>query len=220
MKIYTFFTDSHAHILYNYFIPSLYMHENATLIIKKIEQMCPKGNYASVGWFQTMIEKIKYVIEACKENYNHIFIYSDCDVQFFKPFIKQLIAELDDFDIACQNDIHIVNNKTTYCAGFFICKSSDATIHLFESILDHLNNMNKEPELIYDDQHALNDHIDLVKHTILSNKFYTIAQSKQELWNNDYDIEIPTDILVHHANWTEGIENKINLLNFIKEKIS
>lgn len=70
----------------------------------------------------------------------------------------------------------------------------------------------------YTDQIALNENLDQVKHGLLSHKFYTIAHSKQKLWDKDYNISVPSDLLVHHANWTHGIENKIALLNFIKEQ--
>jgi len=30
---------------------------------------------------------------------------------------------------------------------------------------------------------------------------------------------VPPDIVIHHANWTVGIDNKINLLNIVRNKL-
>jgi hypothetical protein len=70
----------------------------------------------------------------------------------------------------------------------------------------------------YNDQAALNENLSMVKYLSLSHKFYTTAQTTHMLWDNNYNINIPTDILVHHANWTHGVSNKIKLLNFVREK--
>lgn len=220
MKIYTFFTDTHKKLLYDYFIPSLYLYENnIELNIKKVPQACPSGLYCSSGWYSTMTEKVRYVIQACQENHGKIFIYSDCDVQFLGPFIDSATLELEDYDIACQDDVYPYENRNTYCAGFFICRSSDKTIKFFNTILNRLTKRKHVEGELYDDQNELNRNLHLVKHKPLSHKFYTIAQTTNALWDNNYDIEnIPSNILVHHANWTHGVENKIKLLNLIKSK--
>jgi hypothetical protein len=31
---------------------------------------------------------------------------------------------------------------------------------------------------------------------------------------------VPKDIIIHHANWTVGIDNKIKLLDIVKKKVS
>jgi len=216
MKIYTLFTDSHKDLLYQYFLPSLYHYEDAEVIIKKIPQYCQSGEYGQDGWFETMIEKVKYHIQSCKENLGQKFIYSDCDVQFLNRFIDIAIEELSDYDIACQDDVHPYNDSTTYCAGFFICNANDKTLNLFETILDSM--LVSSDRTSYNDQSALNDHLSRVKHKTLSHKFYTIAQTTSSLWQEDYAVKIPTDILVHHANWTHGVHNKLKLLNFIKSQ--
>ena len=50
-------------------------------------------------------------------------------------------------------------------------------------------------------------------------------ENQSGLWweNKDYEekrnIYVPDDILVHHANWCHGIENKVHLLNWVNDKI-
>jgi len=219
MKIYTFFTETHTDLLFQYFLPSLYKYENAETIIKKLPQQCSSGEYGKDGWFDTMLKKVEYHIQSCEENYGKTFIYSDCDVQFVAPFIDTMVNELDNYDIACQDDVHPYGNRTTYCAGFFICRSNDATLAFFKKILLDMISHNTSPKHNYNDQTALNENLNMINHKILSNKFYTIAQTTKRLWKEDYNIDVPKNIVVHHANWTHGVSNKIKLLNFVKENI-
>lgn len=215
MKIYTIFTDSHKDLLYQYFLPSIYNHEYIEVVIKKINQNCPTAIYGSSGWFQTMMQKADYCRQACLENYGKNFIYADCDVQFLNPFVKALETELGEYDIALQDDVFPFGNRRTYCAGFFICKANEQTLQLFDKILYDMKTFG--PSQHWDDQGALNNNIDITKHKPLSHRFYTIAQSSNKLWDNNYDISIPDNILVHHANWTHGVPNKIKLLEFVRK---
>ena len=55
--------------------------------------------------------------------------------------------------------------------------------------------------------------------TLDPTKYFTIGYStKGTQWTPETgDLDIPKTILMHHANWTAGVENKIKLLNFVKE---
>ena len=68
-----------------------------------------------------------------------------------------------------------------------------------------------------EDQTTLNKHIHMVKSKFLSNKFFTIGHIVG-LWTGQ-DFNIPYPILIHHSNWTAGIENKIKLLDIVRKKL-
>ena len=70
-----------------------------------------------------------------------------------------------------------------------------------------------------EDQKTLNEQIYLCKSKFLSRKFFTIAHSIGRVWDG-IEVDIPGDILVHHANWTVGINNKIKLLNMVRENLN
>lgn len=217
MKLYTFYTPSHEELMTKYFLPSLSDNYDFDIMIKKFPQTCAGGEFMHNGWMDTMIQKVEYHIQACVENYNSMFVYSDCDVQFLnnKNVINTLLEELGDYDIACQNDVQPYFDRTTYCAGFFICRGNNKTINLFTNTLEDMKK--RFPSM--HDQDALNKNLGIVKHKILSNKFYTHAQSVKKLWESENDIfTIPDNIMVHHANWTHGVKNKIKLLNIVKEQ--
>jgi hypothetical protein len=223
MKLYTLYTDSHAVLLNNFFLPSVKKVKNIELIIEHKPQDCASGQYMQNGWLTTMKHKVQYHIKACQIYDDEIFIYSDCDVIFLnKNLVQSIIDEMGDCDIACQNDVALYNNRDTCCAGFFVCKTNNKTVHLWQSILEHMNSLPTNTN--EQDQSLLNHYLDKIdiKYKTLSHKFFTLARHKPELWdqkNNYFDFTIPDDIIAYHANWTHGIENKIALLNYVQSKI-
>ena len=79
MKIFTFYSDSHKHLL-DLFLKSFFKNCNLDLTIKKIEQKC-SGDYHSNGWKESMVSKIQYIIDSLNQcNEGEIMIHSDCDV--------------------------------------------------------------------------------------------------------------------------------------------
>ena len=203
MKIYTVHSDSHNELYNKFFLPTL--PKDVELNSYFIPQECKTANFKENGWKQTCYKKTEIFLRACEENRNSLFLFADVDIQFFSPKIVDIILEeLQDYDIACQYD----TGYLPYCSGFFISRVNNRTIDLF-------NTINKE--YIEEDQTSLNIHINKCKAKFLSNKFYTVAQSIGMVWNGQ-DFNIPADIIMHHANWIVGVQNKIKLLNLVKDK--
>jgi len=203
MKLYTIYTPSHKYLYDNFFIKTL--PDEFELISIEIPQVCESGQFYKEGWDKTCFKKVELFLRACEENMGDIFVYSDVDVQFFGKIKEELIKELGRFDIACHND-----TGTTYSSGFFICKANKRTLNMFKAMKDNYTD---------EDQKTLNKHIHMCKSKFLSNKFFTIAHLTNNVWSGQ-DFKIPYEILVHHADWTEGIENKIKLLTLVSEKIN
>ena len=202
MKIYTIYTPSHSVLYNNYFLKTL--PNEFQIISKEIPQECETGEFYKEGWDKTCYRKVEFFIQACEENMGSHFIYSDVDIQFFGDIKDVLIGEIGDFDIACQND-----TGPYYCSGFFICNANNRTLNMFNMMK---KNYNKE------DQTSLNEQIHLVRSKFLSRRFFTIAHSTNSVWNGQ-DFYLPNDILMHHANWTAGIDNKIRLLDLVRKKM-
>jgi hypothetical protein len=224
MKLYTFYTDSHSILFDNFFKPSLSIVDSIDLIYKKEPQKCTTASYMDSGWLETMKSKVQLHIEASKQFDDQHFIYSDCDIIFLDSNLVQiLLEELDDNDIAFQDDVEPYGNRPTCCAGFFISKTNKSTLSIWENVLDILNklpqNTNQNDQTLLN--LILNNTGSNIKYKLLSHKFFTLAQYRKELWDkktNFFDFDIPTNIVTYHANWTHGVSNKINLLNMVKSK--
>lgn len=209
MKLYTFFTDTHK-IFLDQFIKTFPFESGLDLEIRYLPQDCPTGSFHSEGWNETMRKKIEYIIHSLNETKeNEFFIHSDIDVQFF----GNIKSDLEDIMTLTNSDILFQNDGSYLCNGFFICKKNKLTIDLFNDVLLKLN-------FYRNDQVAVNDLLrhKKIKYSSLPERYYTVGIN-HGLWSgNEIEFIIPNDLIMHHANYTEGVENKIKLLKIIREK--
>lgn len=212
MKIYTHYSDSHQDMFHEYFLKSLrdiYSREELPLTAIYHSQTTECGAFMSNGWLDTMDVKINTIIQAIEENYGNSFIFSDSDVQFFKPFMGELSKELEKYDLVTQED------RGTLCAGFFGCNANEKTRTLFSLIKENFKSM-------INDQVCLNHFKNTVKYSLLNREqFYTTGNTFLSLdgsgiWDNTTKIIPPKTILMHHANYVVGVENKMKMLEMIK----
>jgi hypothetical protein len=210
-KIYTISSESHDVFLpWFYTIKNIY--SDIEVIIGRIDQICETGRFKSNKWYEATLLKLTLITKLF-ENHDDdcVFIYSDTDVQFFKPFHSIINKLLETNDIIFQNDY------PSACSGFFACKKNTAVKLLFDEAMHLLSN---QINRINDDQVAINTALKniKIKYEILPLEFFTYGYYNKE-WHSLYNaFNIPNNIITHHANWTRGIENKLNLLKLVREK--
>lgn len=204
MKVYTFFTDSHKELL-DIFLKNFPHHQDVELNIKWFPQECKSGSYMTDGWTSTMKRKVEYILQSLEETpEGQWFVHSDCDIVLFDGWLDILERNKNQVDMMIQND------HTMLCAGFFFCKSSVWTKLLWGKVLKDLDKFEH-------DQIAMNHFINQMhelKVGVLPDSYFTYGYFKKDKWNGD-DFEIPNikDLKMFHANWTEGTDNKIKLIN-------
>jgi len=206
MNLYTCYTDSHTE-LFEMMKSSLEKtNPDINLKVVKFSQDCETGDFMKAGWNKTMEKKMDLILDSL--NQDEVFIHCDADVYFFKPIKERLIEELGDFDIAFQDD-----SISGLCCGFFIAKSSPKMVALWEDVKRNIVTFGN-------DQNALNMIIRRhpIKFKMLSRSFFTFGHIGAGAWNN-HEFEFDRGIHVAHANWTIGVQNKINLLNYMREKM-
>lgn len=206
MKVYTCYTESHIQ-LHEMLKSSLEKtNPDLELVSDLLPQECVTGNFMESGWNLTMNKKMDQIINSIDTG--EIFIHSDADVYFFKPVKDKLLEELGDFDIAFQDD-----SFSGLCCGFFIARPSHNLKNLWTDVKYNIDRYGN-------DQNALNMVIKNhpIKYKMLSRTFFTYGHVGRGIWNNDH-FEVDPNIHVAHANWTVGVQNKINLINFMREKI-
>lgn len=209
MKIYTFYTDSHSNLLNDYFLPSLPPEDNFEVIVEKFPQECKNGNFMASGWIETMQKKVLYILRGIEENWGESFIHADCDICFFKPFKHVIVEQLQNYDIVGQHD-----GGGSICCGFFACKANEKTKQLFEHVLRDMNSNNN-------DQQAFNSLKDsYIKSNVLDDRFFNVnSVSHGRVWTPNLDFNISKDIIMLHANWTIGVDNKCKLMDLVRNKI-
>jgi hypothetical protein len=201
LKLYVAYSESHKKLYEEYFSKTL--PDEFEVVVFEISQECPTGEFKNLGWDRMCYQKVLLFERACIENLGGVFVFSDVDIQFFGDIREALLEELGDSDIACQNDVY------GYCSGLFICRCNESTLKMFSEMKKNFDG---------DDQRTLNKHIHLVKAKCLSNRFFTVGHILGSRWIGQ-DFEIPYPILVHHSNWTVGIDNKTKLMNIVREKV-
>ena len=213
VKIYTHYSDSHKALYEDYFkltLRELYSKEELPLRVLHHAQTTHDGTFMTQGWSDSMDYKLDVILSALEENRNGWFIFADCDIQFFNPFLKDLENEIQNHDIVCQEDCG------SLCAGFFACKSNIKTQQLFSKIKQTFR-------MLVNDQVALNEYRHMVEYKLLDNKkYFTIGNvftnsRGDHDWDNTTNIIPPKKMLIHHANYVRGVDNKVKLLKMIRQ---
>lgn len=205
MKLYTFYSETHRE-LYEIFIKSLNM-TNPNISTKvDIFNQTGNGVFMEKGWGDMMSNKLDQIIRACE--IGEIFIHSDSDVYFLGNFEERIISELGNYDIAFQDD------NPSLCMGFFICNPNVKVTEMFKKVKSLLNRFNGH------DQNAMNSIISNsgVKYKKLSHLFFSYGQKNKGVWNGE-EFDVNKDILVFHANWVVGTENKKRIIEYVANKI-
>lgn len=203
MKIYTMVSKSHQFLHDEYFEKSIKKFEpEAEIISEQQRQVCSTGEYYSDGWKESMRQKIEIYDKAINTD-DEFFIWSDVDIEFYSPFIKECIKELGDYDIAFQEGV-----GREYCAGFFICKINKKTKSFFKLLKEKY-------DLYACDQEAINKNIQRLNAKFLSDRFLNISFQHRH-WSGQ-DFTISHQLIMFHANYTVGLQNKITLLDRIKK---
>lgn len=209
IKLYSFYTPSHEILLKKYFLPSI--KDDYNIIIKKIsQQSCPTGTFYSQNWYLAVANKADLIMDAIKDNWGTYFIYSDVDIQFFrptKPYITQAMSSNKNLDLLGQA---LIPGQTIVSTGFMVIKANERSLNLWKDIKHHLLT-----QKIKGDQYFLNKLLakHAIKHAVLPETFYLPSG---KMWAPGKQLKLPHGIILHHASWTKGIENKIKQLEYVK----
>lgn len=215
VKLYALYTPSHEVLVNNWFLPSI--QDDFEIVLNFSPQTCPSGHFKQKGWRETTIKKIDLIIRAIKENHNKIFIFSDVDIQFFAPIKNEILQLMKNKDMVIQQ-----NKPGVVCSGFFACRGNTRTLRLFQAIKQYMlsnyaNKYNKS------DQDGLNHLLISTKNRFrirwryLPYKYFGAGTITGQHWEKGKPLAVPEDIVMHHANFTGGIPNKIAQLELVRD---
>jgi len=228
IKAYTLFTDSHKKFLTDYFIPTFPYREEIELTILHRPQKCKTASFETDGWHDTMRDKVNCFIEGINQcSDEEIFMFIDPDIQFFGDFYDDIISGLANKEAIFQNDVFGGVNT-----GFFAVKNTQKIRSFFKTVLGNLDSFSQEQVLA---NHLLTNSARYpaiaIDWAFLPAKYWTYGHIAaipttgpdpyRGSWTPDApDFDVPEDIVIHHANWTAGIDNKLKLLNIVRNKLS
>lgn len=206
MKLITYYTETHKKLYDDFFIESLKKYNEFDIISKIGTQHSTDGGYFSKGFNETTKDKINFLLENLESvSYeNELVLFSDVDVIFLEP-IKDFLLKFNKYDLTFQNGIGGLNT------GFFLIKNNEVCKNLLRDVI-------KNCHLYENDQIALNSLISnhKVNYTIFDNEILSFAHLYgPKIWKNE-QFEIPNNTIVFHACWCEGVDNKIKLLEYVR----
>jgi hypothetical protein len=227
MKLYIFYTPSHEKMCNEWFMPSLSPEDDFEVIAEVYDQECDSGNFMQTGWLPTMIHKVDIVLRGIEENWGSVFIHADVDIQFFRPMKALILAAMQDKDMVLQKD----HPKGVACAGFFACRGNERTRALWtrikESLQSEIEKVKKQKKVVksnFNDQTLLNKFIRSsnpynIVWDYLPKTFFGGGSLTGKRWKPGNTLPIPEEIVMHHANWTVGVENKIAQLDYVRSEV-
>jgi hypothetical protein len=170
------------------------------------------------GWTDTTIRKVDLIIRAIKENWGSIFIFSDVDIQFFAPIKATILKLMKNKDLMIQKN----SPNGVLCSGFFACRANEKTLQLWQDV-----KLTMQKDKLNSDQNSLNRCIKRHNKTnpynvvwgYLPNTFFGGGTLTGHEWSPGMSLPVPHGIMMHHANWTKGVKNKIAQLMYVKKVV-
>ncbi len=238
MKLYCYYTRAYQSLVDEWLMPSI--KKDCEVIFKIGRYDGPCVDFKANGWGAIVSEKVDFIIQAVKENWGKIFIFSDPDVQFLGDAKKILASFEKNVDMVFQKD----EPCGTICAGFFVCVGTDRTLKLWQDVRSWLGADGKADDQDAANQLLVGSLMKKIKKMLPSrhlSKFLAIRLSQSGFnpyrlkwrylppiffgggtltgrrWTPGMDLPVPDGIVLHHANWTVGMENKIAQLRYVRD---
>jgi hypothetical protein len=201
------YTPSHEQLIDQHFKPSV---ESTRLIVnaKVLPQQSVNGAFQSDGFQATCLAKVGYILEVLAANLGgDPFIFSDVDVRFYGDPTADLTQLLGNNDIMFQDD-----GPAGACTGFMVMRPTPRVLEYWRKVAERMRDTNQL------DQDAANRLLEThfaPAWGLLPERYWTVGM-KGVGWNPGDPVAPPADLMVHHANWTVGVENKLKLLEAVR----
>jgi len=129
-------------------------------------------------------------------------------------------------DIVCQAD----DREGLLCTGFFVARGTDALRGLWQCVRDRAIVDGRDQlafnELVREDARSARRRT--VRAGTLPREFFGAgcglrqpegydSERRFHLWEPGVELDVPEDVVVHHANWTVGVDRKLAQLELVAE---
>lgn len=222
-KIYTIYSPSHRELYNNWFKKTL--KDDFEIVSQEIPQDCRTAKFYSNGWVKAVLNKIPMIFKAIGEtSEGGFFIFSDVDVQFFLPIqeeIRKVLSENSKIDIFFQQDaVRDSSGVPYFCTGFFVCRVNSKTYKFWKLVAEKMEKENKGDQecanYIWQEEKVLGLKLDFLPHCFWNPNSGVI---NPKIWKQGEHLKVFTGAIMHHANWTVGVANKIEQLKYVSKKI-
>jgi hypothetical protein len=212
MKLFTCLTPSHGPMFDQHFAPSVPLSGLVLQPPRILEQKCPTGVYESAGFQETCMDKMRYLLNILEVE-TEPFVFSDVDVRFYGRVVEDLMELAGDSDDEkAPNPLFQSDGPGGACTGFMLWSPCPWAVSLVEDVIQTMGEKHIEDQI---GMHHVLRALGLTP-ALLPSRYWTVGQTGRH-WNPGQPVRPPHDLLMHHANWTVGVENKMDLLQLVKD---
>jgi len=223
VKLIGVYTKSHRILKDEWFLASL--QDNYDVELHNCD-IAGSGTYMEPSWSEAVLFKSDTIINSIKKYWGEIFVYSDVDVQFFKPTQQILLNAIKNYDIVCQRDDPYGN----LCTGFWIARANEKVLKLWQEIRAILK-QEKRDQFVFNRiirekpmggkikrifNYFMRIFMGKCRYSYFPVTFFGGGTITGKLWTPGTKISVPEGIVLHHANCTIGVENKIRQLKYVR----
>jgi hypothetical protein len=221
VKLISTYTETHRVFKDEWFLPSL---KDDYEIDVRYCRTSRGGRYLSRDWTDAVIFKSETIIDTIKNLWGGVFVYSDVDIQFFKPTKQILLQAIENNDIVCQRD----DPEGHLCTGFWVARANRKVLKLWENVRKRIRTVGRDQIVFnkflrrgprYKLLYTIKNLTGVCTYGYLPETFYTEGNVEGKHWEPGMDLTIPDDVVLHHANWTESVESKIAQLEYVRNVV-
>jgi hypothetical protein len=205
VKLYAICSPSHDEMLTKHFLPSI-PDELRPANVRIIAQPPGEHLFNGPGFMESVRLKMEFLLEALQVE-QEPFLFSDVDVRFYGSVAGDLLTWLGDNHMAFQEE----GPGGGLCTGFMVCRPAPEVYRLIGSTLLLMKKLGGH------DQTAMNELLPFssVRYCRLPSRYWTYGFANKGVWEPGMVVTPPNDLLVHHANFTMGVDNKLSLLDAV-----
>jgi len=217
MKLFTCLSPSHVPMYDAHFGPSVLLSGLDLQPPRTLEQVCPTGVYESPGFQETCLAKMHYLrdVLVAESESREPFVFCDVDIRFYGLVVEDLLEIGEKTDDAADGDgpnpLFQSDGPGGPCTGFMLWYPCPWAVALVEDVIQVMGEKHIEDQIGM--QHVLRDRG--LTAALLPERYWTVGQTGRH-WNPGDPVRPPSDLLMHHANWTVGVENKMALLDAVR----
>lgn len=230
LDMYTVYSDSHKTLYSDYFLPTA---SEWYTVISECQEQKGSGSFNDKKFGQSTRKKIETILSGfSKSSEKDWFVFSDCDIMFFRDFEDDMSRRIQNVDFVAQSDCGGI------CTGFMAIKKNSVNESFFKMVLDYMdeNLYRSESGEGFHDQQALNEVIGVIRRgepykpqiqrpNFSLVKYFDGYGNLDHVmpgvqWNEQIDIPLKFVPYMWHANFTVGMDNKIKMLKQVQNKVN
>jgi len=212
LRLVTYHTPTHREMCQRFVLSRAYGFKEVRSF--EYQQTCPSGTFKSDGWNRCMDDKLDCLMRLPMDGTPTVYVDADvCLMPGLHDWAERQFADMDFDGVAMSDDV------VQWCAGVMLFRST-ARVHAWWRLIADLSPIWNLPDQEVIDQ--LRQHsqqrgttlpvpLTLLPSDGVCNWATVNAPTVPSPWDGE-PFDVPPTCVAFHANWTVGVERKVEML--------